>query len=157
MPATDLHERIVAGVFTVIQGLGLASSNGGGNPTIYKQTLPEGRVVACPGVFVTFEDVTEEEEYSFENQVITYPVPVTLFDRQPGEDQTWRPGFLGWRKQLFDVFRPMTTLPGCPEVWDIRLQGKVAIPSALLNSTEYMYVVSGLILKVATNEDWTHS
>ena len=154
---SDVFERCASGVVTIVQALGLLQFDGKTAVSVYKQTLPDERSINLPCVLVTFEDGTEEEgEHATEAQYVNYPVNVLLVDRQPPEDQTWRPGYLGWRKQLMDAFRPLQTLPGCPEVWDVRIKPERAIPSDLFTNPKYQYAIGRYVVMAYTAEDWIH-
>lgn len=154
--ATDdtLYERVGEGVYTFLQGIGLVKDNNQGAMSVYNQTLPYAAVLDFPCCIVSWEDNAEEEEMTFISQLIMYPIHVVLADRQPGEDESWRPGFLAARKLIQDALRPKTSLPGCPEVYDVRLQNNAAIPSNLFTDPKYQYVVSAMTVKVFTSEDY---
>lgn len=151
--ATDTWERIADGIEREIDALAITRNDR--QLQTYQQTLPDERTAQWPAILLTFEGEAEQMEvaaFGPEFDVI-YPVRVWIVDRHPTNDQTMRPTYKQWRKQIMDRLRPLTTLSDSggdiPGVWDVQVQPLVAFDPRL---PQYQYIVSGLLVRVFTRD-----
>lgn len=146
----DLHGRIKTGVVTVLKSLTFAGLSGG----IADEEILEATNFELPCIVVSIEG--EQEEIlggTTHTRHLSYPVRVFVLANDlelPTDGAVIR----GWRAQAMDAFdrrqRDRTTgliLPGCAEVWQVRLTPKVIFDERL---KQYRHVISGFVLKADT-------
>src|SRR5208337_603084 len=127
----SVEERLLQAVNAEIVGQALA-----GLSNSYVRTIPtvEHGSITFPCTMVTCDDESEEEnedESSFEEIAVIYPVKVHVLDRRPSDDQTVRPFLLGLRQALMVHFRSMFTFNGVTECYDVKVKPKVIVDKSL--------------------------
>ena len=148
-----LHELIAEAVVATIQNLGLAD-NGNILPVYELTTTMDVSVLTYPCIIVAFEGLSEEEGAGdFEDQQVNYPVHVVVADRAAVEDVKRRPLILGWRKQVMDIFRPLTTFTNLPQVQNVRVKPGVIVEQYL---PKLQYFASGCVVWADTFEAYQH-
>lgn len=124
----DLQERISLGLQSVIQTmLCPLTAPGNGNyrlpaGQVYQQDLPIP-TTGCmfPAVIVSIEGEIEQDDavIAFGTDASIYPNLLSIVHTRDMWDQHFQPAATYWRKQLSDLLRSLTTLPGCPEVYNV--------------------------------------
>lgn len=132
-----------------MEGLGL--SNNGRTLPVYLKKIPSETVAEFPCVFVTYEgDPESTDEATFDDCENIYPIRVFIADRNAAQDDTMRATYLRWRKQMMDAIRPLTSLDGVDECYNVR----VARPEPVFDQKlpHYQYVVSGFLVHAICRE-----
>lgn len=151
--SVEIWTSIDAAIVTAIQGLGLEGEEAADNigNRVYSLLYPDGTDMTYPCVQVTQEGLTEKlVRRTSEADQWEYPNWVYIADSGVRGDVLHRRKYLymRWRKAILSVFDGKR-LAGVAEVIGCSVDPNVFIDRAL---PQYQHVISGMIVKVQTNE-----
>ena len=156
-----IHDRLLTDLQGLIQSLDLSGSSGvigdiGSN--VYVQLAEEELNVLFPCVLVSSVGETEEEgESDLEDDVVIYPVRISILDQVAPNYQQRRPTYQDWRHQIARKLRGLVNYPlldNVPELHDVRLRN---LPTVDPRLPEHAFFQAGLVALCYTNETRTRS
>lgn len=124
----DLHERIALGIQSVIQttlcpltdAKNVANKIPASQVYVQDWPIPETGTV-FPAVVISVEGEVERDDkiITFLTDASIYPCVLRIADRRDLWDQSFEAAWKKWRKAIGDLLRTLTTLPDCPEVYNV--------------------------------------
>jgi len=152
-----IHDRLETDFKTYIVNLNLLSTTGKtgsiGQNVIVQNLLEKLHVPSWPAVLITAQALSEEEEDgSFEEDYVVYPVMILICDVSRPQIQQCRADYLAWRHAIAQHLRGLVNyplLPNCPEMQDVRVRNNPILPDSMAVKE---YVQSGLIALCHTTE-----
>jgi hypothetical protein len=167
-PNTAIQDRTMQDIAAIITNLISAGKLQGtvnvdiGIQKVYIQLIQEElNVASFPCVLVTTQDETEEEDEensTFEEDWVIYPVRIMICDPMSPNYQARRPDYQRWRHVIAQALRGLcnytdglnnSILANTPEAFDVRLRNLPVIDARL---PENQFVQSGMVALVHTQE-----
>lgn len=156
-----IHDRLATDLQAVIQTLELSGSSGvigdiGDN--VYVQLAEEELNVLFPCVLVSTVGESEEEgESDLEDDVVVYPVRISILDQMAPNYQQRRATYQSWRHQIARKLRGLVNYPlleNVPELHDVRLRN---LPTVDPRLPEQAFFQAGMVAMCFTNETRSRS